>query len=125
MKSRIVGVVFGLLVALSLNGCIVVAEDPNRGATGSSSSGDNMTASLTVVNNASQSVHYIYFSAATTSSWEDDMLPPDQTLNPGESVTIRCTPGVWDVKCVMAEGPPVIHYNVNLDGAYTLTLTDK
>jgi hypothetical protein len=124
MKGRFFALFLSLIVTVSLGGCVVVADDPNRGGGGSGSSGDNMSASMTVVNNASQAVYYIYFSAANETTWGQDMLPMD-VLSPGESCTIRCTPGSWDIKCVMKSGQELVYYNQYIDGAYTLTITDN
>jgi hypothetical protein len=132
---RRIPVFLALLVAFALSGCIVVPDNGNGGGGGGGGAsngggggggggGGQMTSTLTVVNNASQAVHYIYFSAHDDSSWGDDMLGTG-VLMPGNTQTIRCTPGDWDIKCRMANGQDLIYWDQHFNGDYTLTIHDE
>jgi hypothetical protein len=81
------------------------------------------TASLTVVNNSSQAVFYLYISPTTNSSWGDDQLGAS-TIPAGSSYTFTgLTPGSYDLKAEDS-GHNIIQtwMGVSLTGSVTWTL---
>ena len=52
---------------------------------------------LIVVNNSTEEVAYLYVSPQQSDSWGADVLGTEQTIEPGQSFTVRVPPGVYDL----------------------------
>ena len=69
-------------------------------------------------NQSASSVCYVYVSPQGTSSWEEDVLPSDQCLEPGQSVRVSfsnagSTP-VWDLRVEDNDGNYEEYYGFDL-----------
>ena len=100
------------------------------GGGGSSGDGDSTSigsgsASLTVINNSSQDVWYLYISPSSEGSWGDDTLG-SQVISAGETYTITgIEPGTYDLKADDSDNNELAsERNVEIDGNVTWTLTD-
>ncbi len=93
--ARFQGLGILLFIALLLSACGATggALQPNGTPTGSG------PAEFTVQNSSSESIHYIYMSAASQDSWGPDQLGEGVTLNAGQNFTVRNIPaGVYDIR---------------------------
>lgn len=62
------------------------------------------TKSIWVENKCEFNIDMIYLSPVEESTWGDDLLDPDEVLEPGEKVEIEIDCGEWDVKLVAPDG---------------------
>lgn len=53
--------------------------------------------SLIVVNNSTEEVAYLYVSPQQSEDWGQDVLGTENTIEPGQSFTVRVAPGVYDL----------------------------
>jgi hypothetical protein len=82
---------------------------------------------FTLINNSSQSLHYMYAAPSTTTEWGDDLLGETGTLEPGEQGIVFIGDGsdqcLYDFRFETAEGGELDAYEVDICelGSYTLT----
>jgi hypothetical protein len=116
-------VVAALLVAGIACTCNLnpVAPSNPSGGSSSGSSGGGGQASLTVVNQTSESVCYMRISPTSVSTWGDDWLGAD-TIPSGASYTFYVTPGDYDVRAEYCGGGEMEWRGVDLSGSVTWTL---
>ncbi|MBN1771096.1 MAG: hypothetical protein JXB32_07545 [Deltaproteobacteria bacterium] len=55
------------------------------------------TVSFIVVNNSTEEVAYLHLSPQNSESWGPDVLGTENTIEPGQSHTLRVAPGVYDL----------------------------
>lgn len=108
MKQSIIGIVF-VLAGLAF-GCGGRAATPSQGTAApvtASSGGEPASApegSLLVANDSSYSIHYLYMSSTSDSSWGPDRLG-NATIPPGSTFTLEGVPcDDYDVKIVDEDG---------------------
>jgi hypothetical protein len=53
--------------------------------------------SLIVVNNSTEEVAYLYVSPQQSDNWGADVLGTENTIEPGQSFTLRVPPGTYDL----------------------------
>jgi len=73
--------------------------------------------SITIVNNTGYTIYYVYISTTTDSNWGSDVLPSDQLINNGESVTIRLPYALnvvnrYDIRLEDSDGDTYSKYDV-------------
>jgi len=99
------------------------------GETGGRKGGGGATgrsAALTLINDSSQEVCYVYISPDTDDSWGDDWLGTEETILPGDSYTFQVPAGSYDLLArdcdsnVMDE-----QYGTSVAGALEWTITDQ
>jgi hypothetical protein len=82
---------------------------------------------FTLVNNSSQSLHYMYAAPSKTTDWGDDLLGETGTLESGEQGIVFIGDGsdqcLYDLRFETGEGSELDAYEVDICelGSYTLT----
>lgn len=82
---------------------------------------------FTLINNSSQSLHYMYAAPSNTTDWGDDLLGESGTLEAGYQGTVFIGDGsdqcLYDFRFETAEGGELDAYEVDICelGSYTLT----
>ncbi len=80
-------------------------------------------ASVTVVNQSSDIICFLYVSPSTSDEWGADQLGANDIIDVGASFTVNVQPGTYDLRAEDCDGNPVAEqYNVVL-GQYTWTVT--
>ncbi|HDS74518.1 MAG TPA: hypothetical protein ENN56_03160 [Firmicutes bacterium] len=91
MRRVVVAIV--ILAALVITGILASstnAEEPTR---------------VRITNGLSRwSIHYVYISSTSSSSWGDDQLNSDQVLSPGASETWTLSAGNYDLRVKDEDG---------------------
>ena len=78
---------------------------------------------LTVINNSSDDVCYVYVSPADSSSWGSDRLGESTILDRGESETITVGAGLYDLQAADCDGDALAEqYDIDFAAGYTWTL---
>jgi len=85
--SRLVPWVLAVLLAPAVAGCPAPPVAP---------AADGLV-SLTVVNNSTEEVAYLHVSPQDSESWGPDVLGAENTIEPGQTFTVRIPPGVYDL----------------------------
>ena len=82
---------------------------------------------FTLINNSSQSLHYMYAAPSETTDWGDDLLGDTGTLESGDQGVVFIGDGsdqcLYDFRFETAEGGELDAYEVDICelGSYTLT----
>jgi len=114
-----------LLAALTISGCIVVAEEPRKSSGTVSTASQQADATFTVDNQSSQTIVAIHVSPSDELSWGPDLLGGD-VLSPGERGTLELESGTWDIKCESETGQELVYSEVVFGSDdYVLTLEDE
>ena len=82
-------------------------------------------ASVSLSNESSSTIVFVYASTCDQDEWGEDLLPVD-ILEPGSGAEITVDAGCWDFKAVTDDGTELEHYGIELedgDGA-EWTVTD-
>jgi hypothetical protein len=88
-----------------------------------STSGD---ASLTISNTCMWDIYNVYISNADDSEWGEDLLGDSDILETGETRRFYLGgSGNYDIKLVDEDGDECMMWNVSINGAETLTITDE
>ena len=98
-------------------------QDPGQNTTdiGSSTS----TYSLTVKNESTSSICYLYISPDTSDEWGPDQLGSDNVLQTGESFEVfGIDPGLYDLRVVTCDDEEVIRSDVQISEDLSWTITD-
>lgn len=78
---------------------------------------------LTVVNNGSLDVCYVFVSATDATTWGSDWLGDSTILDSGETETITVGAGLWDLQAADCDGNAIAEqYDVDLSSGQTWTL---
>jgi hypothetical protein len=78
---------------------------------------------LTVVNNASVDVCYVFVSATDATTWGNDWLGESTILDSGATETITVDAGLWDLQAADCDGNAIAEqYDVDLNTGQTWTL---
>jgi len=77
---------------------------------------------VTVVNHSGETINYLYLSPSEASGWGDDLLGATLTLNAGASIIISCDPGMYDLKCELANYEYCVFWNLNANGCIEVPL---
>ncbi len=87
--------------------------------------GGRESVSLTVVNNSSVDIWYVYISPSDQETWGDDWLG-DHVIEAGESYTITgIQPGTYDLMAEDSDHNEIAtEMDVEMDGPITWTLSD-
>ncbi len=79
---------------------------------------------VTLSNESSTTVAFVYASTCDDADWGDDLLPVD-ILEPGSEAVITMPAGCWDLKAVTTEGQELEHFGIAIgdgdDLAWTIT----
>jgi hypothetical protein len=85
--------------------------------------GGGEAGTLTIVNNSSEDVCYVYVSPADSTSWGDDWLDESTILDAGESETVTVGAGIYDLQAADCDGNAIAEqYDVDLSTGQTWTL---
>ena len=103
---------------LSVSGCDIIP----RPAPVYQTTGGGMSASLNVINRASNSLHYFYASSCSDGRWGPDQLGTE-TIPSGTSHAFSMTPGCWDLRATFADGQEVERRGVQLASNASLDWT--
>lgn len=83
---------------------------------------------FTLINNSSQSLHYLYTAPSNTDEWGDDLLGATGTLEAGEMGNVYIGDGsdqcLYDFRFETAEGAELEVYEVDICSLDSYTLTD-
>lgn len=87
---------------------------------------DTEGVTLTLVNNSSQTICYVYFSPTDAEDWGPDQLDSDQVLPAGQSVDFQgITPGMYDLRVEACDTEDAVEdYGLDLSGDFEYTITD-
>ncbi|MFZ0546156.1 MAG: hypothetical protein WAM60_11990 [Candidatus Promineifilaceae bacterium] len=78
---------------------------------------------LSVVNNSSEDVCYVFVSPTDATSWGNDQLGDNEIVGPGESATLMVTAGLYDLQAADCDGNALAEqYDVDLNTGQTWTL---
>jgi hypothetical protein len=92
----------------TVDNTLVVAGDPGT---------------LTVINNSSEDVCYVFVSSTEATSWGDDWLDDTTILDNGESETLVVGAGLYDLQAADCDGSGIAEqYDVDLSTGQTWTL---
>jgi serine/threonine-protein kinase len=81
--------------------------------------------SLTVINNSSQTLCYLFVSLITFDTWGPDQLGTQEVVPPGQQVTLRMPSGSWDFRGETCDQQSYWeNYNNVVNGTFEWTLTD-
>ena len=81
---------------------------------------------FTLVNNTGYPIYKVNVSAASTNSWEEDILGSDILPN-GSSVRVNFGAGntqYWDIQAIFEDGSAIAWYNIDLLSTYQVTLNN-
>ena len=81
---------------------------------------------FTLVNNTGFPIYKVNVSAASTNSWEEDILGSDILPN-GSSVHVTFGVGntqYWDIQAIFEDGSAIAWYNIDLLSTYQVTLNN-
>ena len=81
---------------------------------------------FTLVNNTGYPIYQVNVSAASTNSWEEDILGSDILPN-GSSVHVTFGVGstqYWDIQAIFEDGSSLAWYNIDLLSTYQVTLNN-
>ena len=81
---------------------------------------------FTLVNNTGFPIYKVNVSAASTNSWEEDILGSDILPN-GSSVHVTFGVGntqYWDIQAIFEDGSALAWYNIDLLSTYQVTLNN-
>ncbi len=81
---------------------------------------------FTLVNNTGYPIYKVNVSAASTNSWEEDILGSDILPN-GSSVTVTFGVGnqqYWDIQAIFEDGSSIAWYGIDLLSTYQVTLNN-
>jgi hypothetical protein len=102
---------------------------PGAGESGGGKGGGGSTdrpATLTLVNNSSSSVCYVYISPSTESSWGDDWLGASETVSSGDSRDFEVTAGTYDLRADDCDHNMLDErYSVSLTGSLSWAITGE
>ena len=102
-----------LLVSLACGGTSGPSEPSSSGTT------------LTLVNDSSATVCYVYISPTTDDSWGDDQLGDTETISPGSQRTFNLTPGTYDLRADDCSNNTLdTQWEVEINGNIDWTLSD-
>ena len=79
-----------------------------------------------LVNNTGFPIYKVNVSAASTNSWEEDILGSDILPN-GSSVRVNFGAGntqYWDIQAIFEDGSALAWYNIDLLSTYQVTLNN-
>ena len=79
-----------------------------------------------LVNNTGFPIYKVNVSAASTNSWEEDILGSDILPN-GSSVRVNFGAGntqYWDIQAIFEDGSSLAWYNIDLLSTYQVTLNN-
>jgi hypothetical protein len=96
-------------------------------ACGSSSGGGSTGSgpSLTLVNNSSSTVCYVYISPTTEDTWGDDQLGSTETISSGSQRVFNVSSGTYDLLAEDCDGNELAtRWEVEISGPITWTLSD-
>lgn len=82
------------------------------------------SATLTVINDSSTDLCYLYISPPTEEVWGPDQLELDEIVLVGGSFTFTLPPGTWDVLGETCDEEYWEEYGFNIETNYEWTLTD-
>lgn len=87
---------------------------------------DTEGVTLTLVNNSSQTICYVYFSPTDAEDWGPDQLDSDQVLPSGQSIDFQgITPGMYDLRVEACDTEDAVEdYGLDLSGDFEYTITD-
>lgn len=75
------------------------APAPTTGGTA-----EGTTKTVTITNQTTFDVNYIYLSPIEETTWGDDILGENDVLKPGASIEVEITCGKWDAQLVAVDG---------------------
>ena len=81
---------------------------------------------FTLVNNTGFPIYKVNVSAASTNSWEEDILGSDILPN-GSSVHVSVGVGnqqYWDIQAIFEDGSSIAWYGIDLLSTYQVTLNN-
>ena len=79
---------------------------------------------FTLVNNTGYPIYKVNVSAASTNSWEEDILGSSVLMN-GESIRVNFGAGnqqYWDIQAIFEDGSALAWYGIDLLSTYQVTL---
>ena len=79
-----------------------------------------------LVNNTGFPIYKVNVSAASTNSWEEDILGSSVLMN-GESVRVNFGAGnqqYWDIQAIFEDGSGIAWYGIDLLSTYQVTLNN-
>ena len=79
-----------------------------------------------LVNNTGFPIYKVNVSAASTNSWEEDILGSSVLMN-GESIRVNFGAGntqYWDIQAIFEDGSSLAWYNIDLLSTYQVTLNN-
>ena len=79
---------------------------------------------FTLVNNTGYPIYQVNVSAASTNSWEEDILGSTVLMN-GESLNVTFNVGnqqYWDIQAIFEDGSGIAWYNIDLLSVAQVTL---
>ena len=71
-------------------------------------------AHVTLSNESSTTIAFVYASTCDEDTWGDDLLPVD-VLETGSEAVITVSAGCWDFKAVTVDGEELEHFGIALD----------
>ena len=83
-------------------------------------------ATVTLSNESSSTIVFVYASACDEDTWGEDLLPVD-VLEPGSAADITAPAGCWDFKAVTDSGQELEHFGIELEegGEVAWTVSDE
>lgn len=85
---------------------------------------DNETVDLTVLNQSSETICYLYVSPSDSEDWGQDQLD-ESVVNAGDSFTVfGIPPGSYDLRAESCEGSTLEDYGLDLSTDFEYTVTD-
>ena len=79
-----------------------------------------------LVNNTGYPIYKVNVSAASTNSWEEDILGSSVLMN-GESIRVNFGAGnqqYWDIQAIFEDGSALAWYGIDLLSTYQVTLNN-
>jgi hypothetical protein len=95
---RILMIVFAafMLVVIACS-CGDIDTGTTTGGTTGTTTGGTSEGTVTVINNSSISICYVFVSPDELTEWGNDILGDTDTLEPGETLSVTVAPGVYDL----------------------------
>jgi hypothetical protein len=113
--------------ALSTQAAEVLSGDetPSSGDQGESTLPPTGDAQLTVTNDSSEAICFLYVSLAENDNWGEDQLGESGVIASGDSFIVYEIPsGSYDIMAEMCDGDPVVEEGVLIEGEYYWNVYD-
>lgn len=115
MKKRTMILIALGLLALATLGCSVCSSIPgiDGGEDGN----------LTLVNNSSETICYVYISPSEDDYWGEDWLGSSETVAPGDRRGFNVDSGIYDMMAADCSDNQIgVEWEININGSYTWTV---